>query len=80
MPIQDCLRGSLDKAHILYAPVEELDNSDRLLRACRILVLDSTSNIFFQNCLLHLKPIYKTGIMLTSSSNLCHFLYFIGNF
>lgn len=30
------MRGSLAKARVLYAPVEEIGSEDRLLRACRI--------------------------------------------
>ena len=33
---QDLMRGSKTKAHVLYAPVEEIDDEGRLLRACRI--------------------------------------------
>lgn len=36
MFFQDCMRGSLAKARVLYAPVEEIGSEDRLLRACRI--------------------------------------------
>ncbi|KAL8170991.1 hypothetical protein V2J09_022795 [Rumex salicifolius] len=35
----DCMQGSLSKARVLYAPVEEVGNRDRLLRASRILLL-----------------------------------------
>lgn len=34
--LQDRMRGSLAKARVLYAPVEEIGREDRLLRACRI--------------------------------------------
>lgn len=30
------MRGSLAKARVLYAPVEEIGDEGRLLRACRI--------------------------------------------
>ncbi|XP_038899991.1 uncharacterized protein LOC120087160 isoform X2 [Benincasa hispida] len=33
----DCMRGSLAKARVLYAPVEEIGNEGRLLRACLII-------------------------------------------
>ncbi|KAK5843026.1 hypothetical protein PVK06_005454 [Gossypium arboreum] len=33
----DCMRGSLDKARVVYAPVEEIGSENRLSRACRIL-------------------------------------------
>ncbi|XP_030971834.1 uncharacterized protein LOC115991963 isoform X5 [Quercus lobata] len=32
----ECMRGSLAKARVLYAPVEEIGSEERLLRACRI--------------------------------------------
>ncbi|CAL8132020.1 unnamed protein product [Prunus armeniaca] len=35
----NCMRGSLAKAGVVYAPVEEIGSEGRLLRACRILVL-----------------------------------------
>ncbi|KAI6690064.1 hypothetical protein NL676_026892 [Syzygium grande] len=34
----DCLRGSVAKAHVLYAPVEEIGNEGRLLRACQVII------------------------------------------
>ncbi|KAK4771801.1 hypothetical protein SAY86_013576 [Trapa natans] len=34
----DCMRGSLAKASVLYVPVEEIGNEDRLLRACRVII------------------------------------------
>lgn len=34
----DCLRGSLAKARVLYAPVEEVGNEGRLLRACQVII------------------------------------------
>ncbi|XP_056699266.1 uncharacterized protein [Spinacia oleracea] len=33
----DCMRGSRSKAQVLYAPVEEIGNDGRLLRACQII-------------------------------------------
>ncbi|CAN8259135.1 unnamed protein product [Cochlearia groenlandica] len=33
----DCMRGSLAKARVLYAPVEEIGNEGRLLRACQVI-------------------------------------------
>ncbi|XP_050286103.1 uncharacterized protein LOC126725417 isoform X8 [Quercus robur] len=33
----DCMRGSLAKARVLYAPVEEIGSEDRLLRACQVI-------------------------------------------
>lgn len=30
------MRGSLAKARVLYAPIEEIGGEERLLRACRI--------------------------------------------
>lgn len=46
------MRGSLAKARVLYAPVEEIGGGDRLLRACRIHIL---VYVFFLVCLFHLK-------------------------
>lgn len=37
--LQDRMRGSLAKARVLYAPVEEIGDEDRLLRACRIQII-----------------------------------------
>ncbi|XP_062154994.1 uncharacterized protein LOC133863038 isoform X2 [Alnus glutinosa] len=34
----DCMRGSLAKARVLYAPVEEIGREDRLLRACQVII------------------------------------------
>ncbi|XP_038717598.1 uncharacterized protein LOC120010806 isoform X2 [Tripterygium wilfordii] len=34
----DCMRGSLAKARVLYAPVEEIGNEDRLMRACQVII------------------------------------------
>ncbi|XP_058004988.1 uncharacterized protein LOC131169174 [Hevea brasiliensis] len=34
----DCLRGSMAKARVLYATVEEVGNEDRLLRACQVII------------------------------------------
>lgn len=39
MCFQDLMRGSKDKARIIYAPVEEIGDGDRLLSACRILIV-----------------------------------------
>ncbi|KAF8400847.1 hypothetical protein HHK36_014150 [Tetracentron sinense] len=33
----ECMRGSLAKARVLYAPVEEIGSEDRLLRACQVI-------------------------------------------
>ncbi|XP_022149236.1 uncharacterized protein LOC111017681 isoform X3 [Momordica charantia] len=33
----DCMRGSLAKARVLYAPVEEIGDDGRLLRACQVI-------------------------------------------
>ncbi|KAL6568171.1 hypothetical protein OROHE_003855 [Orobanche hederae] len=33
----ECMRGSKAKAHILYAPVEEIGSEERLLRACQVI-------------------------------------------
>ncbi|KAK8956931.1 hypothetical protein KSP39_PZI001494 [Platanthera zijinensis] len=33
-----CMRGSPAKAHVLYAPVEEVGGEGRLLRACQVIV------------------------------------------
>ena len=41
--LQDRMRGSLAKARVLYAPVEEIGGEGRLLRACRIQII-YTSN------------------------------------
>ncbi|KAF8025609.1 hypothetical protein BT93_F2448 [Corymbia citriodora subsp. variegata] len=34
----DCMRGSAAKARVLYAPVEEIGNEGRLLRACQVII------------------------------------------
>ncbi|KAL3840873.1 hypothetical protein ACJIZ3_025464 [Penstemon smallii] len=34
----DCMRGSLSKARVLYAPVEVIGGEDRLLRACQVII------------------------------------------
>ena len=34
--LQDGMKGSLAKARVLYAPVEEIGSEGHLLRACRI--------------------------------------------
>jgi len=34
--LQECMKGSLAKARVLYAPVEEIGSEGRLLRASRI--------------------------------------------
>ncbi|XP_042511408.1 uncharacterized protein LOC122086561 [Macadamia integrifolia] len=34
----DCMRGSLAKARVLYAPVEEIGTEDRLCRACQVII------------------------------------------
>uniref|UniRef100_A0A2N9HQI7 A-kinase anchor protein 7-like phosphoesterase domain-containing protein n=1 Tax=Fagus sylvatica TaxID=28930 RepID=A0A2N9HQI7_FAGSY len=34
----DCMRGSLAKARVLFAPVEEIGSEDRLLRACQVII------------------------------------------
>ncbi|XP_019448167.1 PREDICTED: uncharacterized protein LOC109351224 isoform X3 [Lupinus angustifolius] len=34
----DCMKGSLAKARVLYAPVEEIGSEGRLLRACQIII------------------------------------------
>ncbi|XP_077218551.1 uncharacterized protein LOC143852815 isoform X2 [Tasmannia lanceolata] len=34
----ECMKGSLAKARVLYAPVEEIGGEDRLLRACQIII------------------------------------------
>lgn len=36
LPLQECMRGSFAKAHVLYAPVQEIGVEDRLLHACCI--------------------------------------------
>ncbi|CAE5967475.1 unnamed protein product [Arabidopsis arenosa] len=33
----DCMRGPLDKTRVLYAPVEEIGDEGRLLRACQVI-------------------------------------------
>ena len=37
------MRGSLAKARVLFAPVEEIGSEDRLLRACRIQIFIYTN-------------------------------------
>lgn len=44
---QDSMRGSLAKARVLYAPVEELGDDGRLLRACRIHYIVSSQKISY---------------------------------
>ncbi|XP_057725691.1 uncharacterized protein LOC130941271 [Arachis stenosperma] len=34
----DCMKGSLAKARVLYAPVEEIGSEGRLLRACQVII------------------------------------------
>uniref|UniRef100_A0A803QVP7 K Homology domain-containing protein n=2 Tax=Cannabis sativa TaxID=3483 RepID=A0A803QVP7_CANSA len=34
----DCMRGSLAKARVVYAPVEEIGSEDRLLRVCQVII------------------------------------------
>ncbi|KAK4428121.1 hypothetical protein Salat_1581100 [Sesamum alatum] len=34
----DCMRGSLAKARVVYAPVEEIGDEGRLLRACQVII------------------------------------------
>lgn len=34
----DCMRGSLAKARVLYAPVEEIGSEDRLIGACQVII------------------------------------------
>ncbi|KAL0415207.1 UNVERIFIED_CONTAM: protein JINGUBANG [Sesamum latifolium] len=34
----DCMRGSLAKARVVYAPVEEIGSDGRLLRACQVII------------------------------------------
>ncbi|KAG6780447.1 hypothetical protein POTOM_013306 [Populus tomentosa] len=34
----DTMRGSLSRARVLYAPVEEIGSEDRLLRACQVII------------------------------------------
>ncbi|GJR21599.1 RNA-directed DNA polymerase, eukaryota [Tanacetum coccineum] len=35
--MEDCMKGSLAKARVLYAPVEVLGGEDRLLHACKVI-------------------------------------------
>lgn len=35
--VQNCMRGSLARARVVYAPVEEIGSENRLLCACGIL-------------------------------------------
>ena len=37
LSMQDCMKGSLARARVIYAPVEEIGSENRLSRACRIL-------------------------------------------
>ncbi|KAA8541770.1 hypothetical protein F0562_022922 [Nyssa sinensis] len=34
----ECMKGSLAKARVLYAPIEEIGSEDRLLRACQVII------------------------------------------
>ncbi|XP_061980863.1 uncharacterized protein LOC133701088 isoform X2 [Populus nigra] len=36
--LKDTMRGSLSRARVLYAPVEEIGSEDRLLRACQVII------------------------------------------
>ncbi|XP_070672665.1 uncharacterized protein [Malus domestica] len=36
--LQNCMRGSLAKAGVVYAPVEEIGSEGRLLRACQVII------------------------------------------
>lgn len=47
------MKGSLAKARVLYAPVEEIGNEGRLLRACRI----HTIIVFIELVLSFSKPV-----------------------
>lgn len=54
---QMTMRGSLAKARVLYAPVEEVGGEDRLMRACRIHVYLSSVLCAYYNLSLHLNEI-----------------------
>lgn len=69
MHFQDLMRGSKDKARILYAPVEEIGDGDRLLHACRILIVFVLS-IFTPPC-ASLRTKMKQDYLI--SSNLINF-------
>ena len=60
LSVQDCMKGPLARARVVYAPVEEIGSENRLSRACRILF--SQVIVFFFLSFLHLK-IEKTIIM-----------------
>ncbi|KZV54668.1 activating signal cointegrator 1 complex subunit 1-like [Dorcoceras hygrometricum] len=34
----ECMKGSLAKARVIYAPVEEVGGEDRLMRACQVII------------------------------------------
>ncbi|KAL4308204.1 hypothetical protein GQ457_01G039460 [Hibiscus cannabinus] len=34
----DCMKGSLDKARVAYAPIEEIGRENRLSRACQVII------------------------------------------
>ncbi|XP_039070859.1 uncharacterized protein LOC120217905 isoform X3 [Hibiscus syriacus] len=34
----DCMKGSLDRARVVYAPVEEIGSENRLSRACQVII------------------------------------------
>ncbi|KAL5152525.1 hypothetical protein HKD37_13G038632 [Glycine soja] len=36
--LQECIKGSLAKARVLYAPVEETGGEDRLLHVCQVII------------------------------------------
>lgn len=66
MCFQDLMRGSKDKARILYAPVEEIGDGDRLLHACRILIA-FVSSIFSPPCtslIIKMKQYYIISLNL----------------
>ncbi|KAK8479443.1 hypothetical protein V6N11_057167 [Hibiscus sabdariffa] len=36
--LQDCMKGSLDRARVAYAPIEEIGSENRLSRACQVII------------------------------------------
>lgn len=65
MSLQDCMKGSLAKARVLYVPVEEIGSEGRLLHACRIQMLSFiTKRKNFMSfsvdwsCFCHLKKLF----------------------
>lgn len=62
---QDCLKGSLAKARVLYAPVEVVGGEDRLLRACSIHIFMCILIYFLFNWSNKIKQQWKLFVFLS---------------